>query len=725
MTTLCLSIFEYDEPQALINHRHYCSQMGYEHEAVSYAGLQSVAHRILYKYELILHHLRRLPEDALLACLTEDCVIFGMHSIENMAEGRDHVLPGIDGEGYDRQTAVQVWRNTAAIRALITGFVARAKITTGLERELDLYAGIDYLPPYAQLAGCYCAVMCNVRRHPAWNGHANIWTLVLSDIELYAGTHPRFRAALFEHVNDWQQNGAPLLEFPAYAGVEQGGFSVQDPGRPVAIVMYYTPNIRQFGAIAESNFLRYCKRHGYTLYVHRETPAEAGPGLTGTWLKMWLLNKYLPHHEWVLWVDADILFVNQAKQLEPLLEGHDIVAAHDIGSWIINAGALGFRRTSRNLELVARIFESICAVPDKSSTYASGGDQTVVADILTNELGWNLDTGLDLVSLNTPWFFQQDSSLMVHYYGMATELRALMMAAQDRGSLRHSAADATPDAHTTQDAGHKPLTRDVLPSIEPMTDQDIIAALPVFSVNSAGTPSAVAALALKSANQSFPLLATLISELSQHELHALPVEAALTSAAAHTAAQQLKTLFDHYGSDKANPHNYHFLYGHVLREPLAVTHVLEIGMGTNNEDVVSNMSAQGRPGASLRAFRDFLPNARIFGADIDQRILFQEDRIETYFVDQTELDTMAALGRRLPAEFDLIIDDGLHTPNANLASLLIGLPKLKRGGHLVVEDIHPEHLSVWRVVAASLPSWYKPSLYAASHGYLLAIKRLG
>jgi hypothetical protein len=200
--------------------------------------------------------------------------------------------------------------------------------------------------------------------------------------------------------------------------------------------MYYTPNIRQFGAIAESNFLRYCRRHGYTLYVHRETPVGSEPGVTGTWLKPWLLQKYLPEHEWVLWIDSDILFINQSKRLEPLLEGREIVAAHDVGPWVINGGVLGLQRTRRNFELVEAMLEGIRAVPDKSSTYASGGDQTVIAETLKRRLNWDLEAGLDLIGLNTPWFFQDDSSLMVHYYGMAAELRALMMSSQDRVSLQ-------------------------------------------------------------------------------------------------------------------------------------------------------------------------------------------------------------------------------------------------------------------------------------------------
>jgi hypothetical protein len=99
--------------------------------------------------------------------------------------------------------------------------------------------------------------------------------------------------------------------------------------------------------------------------------------------------------------------------------------------------------------------------------------------------------------------------------------------------------------------------------------------------------------------------------------------------------------------------------------------LLEIGLGTNNPDVVSTMGASGKPGASLRAFRDFLPNARVFGADIDGRILFEEERILTYYVDQTRSISFDELADKLGNEgFDLVIDDGLHSPNANIATMI-------------------------------------------------------
>ena len=152
--------------------------------------------------------------------------------------------------------------------------------------------------------------------------------------------------------------------------------------------------------------------------------------------------------------------------------------------------------------------------------------------------------------------------------------------------------------------------------------------------------------------------------------------------------------------------------------------VLEIGLGTNNPDVVSTMGESGIPGASLRAFRDFLPNAQVFGADIDEPILFKEDRIETYYVDQTQPDSFNDLLLNLGTEgFDLVIDDGLHAPNANIATLAFALHILKPNGWLVIEDIKTESLPIWETVSALLPVDSHPTLIKARRTHLFVAQK--
>lgn len=129
------------------------------------------------------------------------------------------------------------------------------------------------------------------------------------------------------------------------------------------------------------------------------------------------------------------------------------------------------------------------------------------------------------------------------------------------------------------------------------------------------------------------------------------------------------------------------------------------------------------PGNSLRAFRRYLPGAVIHGADIDKRILFQEERIRTHFVDQTDLGTLRRLGREIPGQLDLLIDDGLHAPNANLATLIFALEKVRSGGWIVIEDIAEEALPFWQVVGKLVGARHGYHLVRAHGGLVVAVKK--
>jgi len=173
--------------------------------------------------------------------------------------------------------------------------------------------------------------------------------------------------------------------------------------------------------------------------------------------------------------------------------------------------------------------------------------------------------------------------------------------------------------------------------------------------------------------------------------------------------KDLAELFASYGSDKSTKHNYHLVYAFLLKNKrYTPIRLLEIGLGTNNVNVPSNMGKKGKPGASLRAFRDWGPQFQVYGADLDESILFSDERITTYPVDQTSMASLASLAARFSHNsLDIIIDDGLHTPVANLNTIQALLTLLKPGGFLVIEDILDRYLTIWKIALAILPNGSK------------------
>lgn len=190
---------------------------------------------------------------------------------------------------------------------------------------------------------------------------------------------------------------------------------------------------------------------------------------------------------------------------------------------------------------------------------------------------------------------------------------------------------------------------------------------------------------------------------------------------------QIGEIFNTNRSDKAGPnHRYDLVYQSIFSELKTEKqiNILEIGLGTNNSDTVSHMGRNGRPGASLYAYRDFFPKANIFGADVDQRVLFESERIKTAYVDQLKPETFKQMHRELGApDLDLFIEDGLHSVSASLNSLNYAISVTKKNGYIILEDLYnPQH--IWQSLCFLLDSFFnfQSCKLVNSGGLMLVIK---
>lgn len=132
---------------------------------------------------------------------------------------------------------------------------------------------------------------------------------------------------------------------------------------------------------------------------------------------------------------------------------------------------------------------------------------------------------------------------------------------------------------------------------------------------------------------------------------------------------------------------YYSIFKNLQNEKLRV---FELGLGTNNINISSNMGSNGRPGASLYGWQEFFPNSLIYGADIDKEILFNTEKIKTFYCDQTKPDIIKQMwntNNELVENFDIIVEDGLHTFNANVCFFENSIHKLKPNGYYIIEDI--------------------------------------
>ena len=158
----------------------------------------------------------------------------------------------------------------------------------------------------------------------------------------------------------------------------------------------------------------------------------------------------------------------------------------------------------------------------------------------------------------------------------------------------------------------------------------------------------------------------------------------------------LADLFNYYGSDKTS-NGYSELY-ECLFHPLRHKQLrfLEIGIGTMIPGMISSMNGYApdsyKPGASLRAWRDYFTNSMIYGLDVQPDTQFVEDRIQTIQADSRSAEhTAQELNRLRLYEFDIILDDGSHAIGDQLATLNVMFKYLKPGGLWITEDIHQQN----------------------------------
>lgn len=93
----------------------------------------------------------------------------------------------------------------------------------------------------------------------------------------------------------------------------------------ICILTSYTDHIRwddygkcDYGDFASLNHHEYSNKHGYS-YIKEIVKNDDYLDWHPTWVKIDVLKKYLPLYDYVVWIDADAVFVNQEIKIEDMI----------------------------------------------------------------------------------------------------------------------------------------------------------------------------------------------------------------------------------------------------------------------------------------------------------------------------------------------------------------------------------------------------------------------
>jgi hypothetical protein len=433
MVTLVSYFSDRNATSSRDNHDEYCRRMNVRHrfEAMS-ACVDSIELRTLYKYQLVSDMLREAEEGELVIFATENALFVRFHDFESIMSGRDVLLT--KGH-FGVNTEMFVLRNTEENRRIARGFAARCRQYYDygdFVTEEALLDDLPTVPDWDDLNGVVPIASMWSSQHPDLQGREVIAVSLVYTPRLYSKCGPLWRAMFARHLNACHASGE-LRVFDSAAPLSSDSnepLSTYQPGRSIAVVMLYTPNIASYARYGEASLRAYCERHGYTLYVHRDVPPDFGRDACGNWAKPFLLQKYLPQHDWVFWMDADIIAMNQTVKLEKFAEGRERVLTADICGWRFNSGVMGFRNTEQNARALDDVLAKVREMEDVKYTFSSQGDQYVFMEqLIAHGLCPDMDSS-ELVSfreLNTPWYYADRNTFLCHFHGLSTEMRTLYM----------------------------------------------------------------------------------------------------------------------------------------------------------------------------------------------------------------------------------------------------------------------------------------------------------
>lgn len=144
-----------------------------------------------------------------------------------------------------------------------------------------------------------------------------------------------------------------------------------------------------------------------------------------------------------------------------------------------------------------------------------------------------------------------------------------------------------------------------------------------------------------------------------------------------------------YGTDKCPKirHSYTPFYYELFRDRRRrVKKLLEIGIGFKRKEKGKQYELY-QVGASLMMWRDFFPNAEIYGIDIHPDTFIKGERLHTYYCDQSNKEQLEALIREIGSDIDIVIDDGSHIHQHQVISARVLMPLLQKDVAYLIEDV--------------------------------------
>lgn len=87
--------------------------------------------------------------------------------------------------------------------------------------------------------------------------------------------------------------------------------------KKICIVTGYDSNYHELVKVSLPNYIEYCNIHSVDLHISKK---NSDVHVHYGWNKFHILKEILPNYDWVIWMDADCVFVNKQKDIRSLID---------------------------------------------------------------------------------------------------------------------------------------------------------------------------------------------------------------------------------------------------------------------------------------------------------------------------------------------------------------------------------------------------------------------
>jgi GR25 family glycosyltransferase involved in LPS biosynthesis len=211
-------------------------------------------------------------------------------------------------------------------------------------------------------------------------------------------------------------------------------YSCFNAGKKIGIVSLYTDEIKDYAKYSEQDIKEYCLKNDYTFHIYRNSLDKSS---SGNWSKAQAIMNHIQDHDSIVWMDSDVLIYNPENKFEDIInkctENKKIIACEDIGAnnkklpkgSMFNSGVVIFKNHQYTVNLIQKWLDFD---GDKSSLYASGGDQEILCNIIKKSDPFLFNVKIfPMNKFNTDPRMIDDDTFIVHFMAYPYHLKILFI----------------------------------------------------------------------------------------------------------------------------------------------------------------------------------------------------------------------------------------------------------------------------------------------------------